>query len=289
MQLLLCGFLLLILYKKTRSPLLQTQLNPNTTLPMRPEKNQGSAWFADSVSLSVVLLLYLPPLCALVFIPLGSGLSTLLSHQDLWRATQNSLTLALSCGFLSVVLALGLSLIRCRLKHPLAKLRIDPLILVIPPVALATGWFVLLHEAIDVFAYGFVFVCWINILMTQPFIHPRINTLISHHYQRYTKLAESLGVCGLQYWRMIDWPCLKKPLLHAFSFSCLLSLGDLSVIAFFHSPALETLPWLLYQQLGHYQQDAAHMTAAFLILFCFVFVLSIHYLTAKKTAHYAQY
>lgn len=288
-QLLLCSFLLFILHKKTRAPLLQKQLSHNTTLSLRPEKHQASARIADSVSLTVILLLYFPPLLALLCIPWKGELAPLLGNQALWDATCNSFKLAFTCGFFSVALALILSLLRCRLQHPLAKLRIDPLILIIPPVVLATGWFVLLHNNIDVFTYGFVFVCWINILMAQPFIHPNINTFVHDHYQRYTKLAQSLGVFGFNHWRAVDWPCLKKPLLQAFSFSFLLSLGDLSAVAFFHSPGLETLPWLLYQQLGHYQQSAAHVTAAFLILFCLLFILTIHYFTSKNTSYHAQH
>ena len=44
-----------------------------------------------------------------------------------------------------------------------------------------------------------------------------------------------------------------------------LAAGDLGVIALFGTPANQTLPLLLYQQMGRYQVDSAAVTALVLL------------------------
>ena len=62
------------------------------------------------------------------------------------------------------------------------------------------------------------------------------------------------------------------------------SLGDLAAIAMFGSDELQTLPWLLYQQLGHYQMDAASATALVLLLICITLLWLIES-TASRNEH----
>lgn len=249
----------------------------------RPEKHSFITRCMDSFFFSLVVLFYLPLFLAIVDIHWTPRVWDMLRAPVLWNAIQQSLFIAITCGLASVVFALWIAQAKCRVGDHLKLPALDKFILFVPPIVLATGWFALLHQQIDVFAYGFLFVCIINMLMALPFITPLLNQVVASHYQRYHRLACSLGIERFHYWRYVDWPTLKTTLLHAFSLACLLSMGDMSVLAFFHTPELETLPWLLYQQLGHYQQDAAQVTALVLTLFSLAFLVLIR--KARRKVH----
>ncbi|MGP1954144.1 MAG: thiamine/thiamine pyrophosphate ABC transporter permease ThiP, partial [Arsenophonus sp. NC-QC1-MAG3] len=55
----------------------------------------------------------------------------------------------------------------------------------------------------------------------------------------------------------------------AFTFACVLSIGDFSIIALFGNENFLTLPYYLYQQLGSYRNNDAAVTALLMLLVCF--------------------
>ena len=61
------------------------------------------------------------------------------------------------------------------------------------------------------------------------------------------------------------------------AFAAIFSLGDLGAVAMFGSQELQTLPWLLFQQLGSYQLPQAAATALLLLLLC----LGLFYLVER--------
>ena len=85
---------------------------------------------------------------------------------------------------------------------------------------------------------------------------------------RYDRLALSLGLQGWSRWRYLEWPLLRQAVGRALALAGIFSLGDLGAVAMFGSADLQTLPWLLFQQLGSYRLDEAAATALLLLLLC---------------------
>lgn len=143
-------------------------------------------------------------------------------------------------------------------------------ILLVPPVVLGAGWFLLLRPLGDVARFAPAVVVAINALMALPFVHRVLAPAMSTHATRTERLAASLGVSGFHRLRWIDWPALRKPLLMAFSFAMALSLGDLGAVALFGSQDMVTLPLLLYSRMGSYRTADAAGIALLLGLICLV-------------------
>ena len=127
-------------------------------------------------------------------------------------------------------------------------------VLVVPPIVIGAGWFLLLRHGGDVFAVAPVMVVAVNAVMAMPFAIRAIRPAHDAASERHERLCAQLGISGWNRLRLIDWPSLRRPLATAFAFAMALSLGDLGVIALFGSDAVQTLPYLLlgaHGQLPH--------------------------------------
>jgi thiamine transport system permease protein len=142
------------------------------------------------------------------------------------------------------------------------------LVLLVPPVVLGSGWFLLLRPFGDVSRFAPFVVVIINVLMALPFVYRVLKPAMETHWARTARLSASLGLGGWNRWRAIDWPGLRKPILMAMSFAAALSLGDLGAVALFGSQDMVTLPWLLYSRMGSYRSTDAAGLALFLGLVC---------------------
>lgn len=130
--------------------------------------------------------------------------------------------------------------------------------MVVPPIVIGAGWFILSRHALDPFSLAPVMVIGVNAAMAVPFafriLRPAWDTAASRH----NRLCLQLGITGWDRLRLIDWPALRLPIGVAFAFAMALSLGDLGTIALFGSDSIQTLPFLLLQRMGSYRtQDAA--------------------------------
>jgi thiamine transport system permease protein len=143
-------------------------------------------------------------------------------------------------------------------------------VLVIPPIVVGAGWFILLRQTTDVLALAPIMVVTVNAAMAMPFAMRALRPAHDLSIARHDRLAVSLGIAGLDRWRLVDWPALRRPLLTAGAFAMALSLGDLGVIALFGSDAVQTLPYLLLQRMGSYRTADAAGIALLLGLLCLV-------------------
>lgn len=144
------------------------------------------------------------------------------------------------------------------------------LVLLVPPIVLGSGWFLLLRPFGDVAVFAPILVAIINMLMALPFVMRVLEPAFSTHQARSGRLAASLGVAGLSKFRLIDWPILWRPFAMAFSFAMALSLGDLGAVALFGSQDFITLPWLVYSNMGSYRSNDAAGYAFILGVLCLV-------------------
>ncbi len=252
------------------------RLGANTTgdanLPVAPRRFSmpGRAETALNSALILVALLFVAgPMLATVVAGLEADLARLAGEQAVRQATLTSIVLAVLSALLCVLLSLSLVTARralaLRRKGGARKSLLEHLtdtgagfVLVVPPIVIGAGWFLLLRHVADVFAIAPVMVVTVNAVMAMPFAIRAVRPAYDAASERHEKLSALLGISGWSRLRLIDWPSLRRPLATAFAFAMALSLGDLGVIALFGSDAVQTLPYLLLGRMGSYRtQDAA--------------------------------
>jgi thiamine transport system permease protein len=229
---------------------------------------------SDGVVILAAAAFLILPLAALVGDGLAADLGRLLSEIPVLRAAATSLGIAASAALLCHVIAWPL------LKAAQARggrfARFSDLsasaILVMPPVVLGAGWFVLLHRWGSVFSFSALVVIVINALMALPFAYRILAPALAQAARASDRLCASLGIAGFARFRLIDWPMLRRPLALSFGFAMALSLGDLGVIALFGSQDLVTLPLLLLQRMGSYRTLDAAGLALLLGMLCLALV-----------------
>ncbi len=223
------------------------------------------------------------PMAAVVIAGLRADLARLAGEASVHAAVATSLILALCAAALSVMLSLALVSTRKTLelrrddeRPGLFERATDQgaaLVLVIPPIVIGAGWFILLRHTGSVFAAAPVMVVAVNAVMAMPFAMRAIRPAHDSASARHERLCAQLDIRGWSRLRLIDWPPLRRPLATAFAFAMALSLGDLGVIALFGSEDVQTLPYLLLQRMGAYRtQDAAGL-ALLLGILCFALMM----------------
>ncbi|GHD18589.1 thiamine/thiamine pyrophosphate ABC transporter permease [Tianweitania populi] len=238
---------------------------------------------ANGAILLAAVLFVVSPLAATGIAGLSADLQRLASEGSVHSATLTSLWLAFSAAAFSILLSFAL----VRTRHALQTQRRDAppslferltdrgagYVLVVPPIVIGAGWFILLRTVADLFALAPIMVITVNGVMAMPFALRLIRPAHDAAATRHDRLCASLGITGWNRLRLIDWPSLRRPLLAAFAFAMALSLGDLGVIALFGSDAVKTLPYLLLERMGSYRTADAAGLGLFLALLTLALML----------------
>lgn len=232
----------------------------------------------NAIVIALAVLFVGSPMMTVVAAGLGADLARLAGEDAVHRATATSLGLAFAAASLSVTLSFGLVIARRALelrrgagKPGLTERLFDNgamMVLVIPPIVIGAGWFVLLRNFVDVFQIAPIMVVSVNAVMALPFAMRIIRPAYDAASQRHERLCASLGIGGFARLKLIDWPPMRRPALLAFAFAMALSLGDLGVIALFGSDQVQTLPYLLLQRMGSYRTADAAGLALFIGILC---------------------
>jgi len=232
------------------------------------------------IIVSAVLLIGLP-LVAIVFSGVQADLPRLITAPVFLRAAATSLGIAAFSAIFVIIVSMAIIRARQavsakrRAARPLHLLSSvlgagSSLVLLVPPVVLGSGWFLLLRPFGDVAVYAPVLVALINMLMALPLAMRVLEPAVTSHFLRTGRLSASLGLQGLPRLRFADLPVLWRPLAMAFSFAMALSLGDLGAVALFGSENFVTLPWLVYSNMGSYRTNDAAGYAFLLGVVCLV-------------------
>lgn len=276
MQLVLTSVLLALLAVLGKAPQESATLGQPTR--RHPDRHLRSL-IADFGLIALATLFFVSPLVAIAIAGLAADLPRLLSEPIVWRAIVTSLGIALCAATLAVTMAL----ILVRTRHavrPMASTRpwarllgtstaaASSLVLLVPPIVLGAGWFVLLRGRVDVFAVAPVLVIVINGLMALPFVMRVLEPAHTTHMARTERLSAALGLTGRHRFVLVDWPGMKRAFFLAIAFAMALSLGDLGAIALFGSQDVITLPYLLLQRMGSYRTADAAGLAFLLGLVC---------------------
>lgn len=230
----------------------------------------------DMALIGAALLLLLPPLLAVILDGLNSNLFRVLHQPALWQALGTSLRIAVAAGLLSVILTMMLLWssreLRAR-RRPLAGQALElsgMLILAMPGIVLATGFFLLLNNSVGLPESADGIVIFTNALMAIPYALKVLENPMRDIAARYGTLCQSLGMHGFTRLRVVELRALKRPLAQALAFACVLSIGDFGVVALFGNEDFRTLPFYLYQQIGSYRSQDGAVTALLLLLLCFL-------------------
>jgi thiamine transport system permease protein len=248
---------------------------------------------ANAALIALAAAFVLGPLAAILAAGLAADLGRLAGEAAVRGAALTSLVLAGVSGLLAVALSLALAGMRRALEQArrgrarsLLEAAADTgagFVLVVPPIVVGAGWFLLVRHAGDVFALAPVMVVAVNAVMAMPFVLRAIRPAHDAAAERHDRLAASLGIAGWNRFRLVDWPSIRRPLLTGFAFAMALSLGDLGVIALFGSDALKTLPYLLYERMGSYRTADAAGLALIIALVCLALVAAANRLGKERT------
>lgn len=267
----------------------------DTNLPVAPRRYlsvNGTETLLNVVIIVLALLFVVGPMAATVMAGLGADLGRLAGEAVVRRATLTSAVLAFLSALLSVTLSLALTMARRALalnRRSGTKTMLEHaadtgagFVLVVPPIVVGAGWFLLLRHVGDVFAIAPVMVVTVNAVMAMPFALRAVRPAYDAASERHERLCAQLGITGWNRLMLVDWPSLRRPLATAFAFAMALSLGDLGVIALFGSDSVQTLPYLLLARMGSYRtQDAAGL-ALLLGLVCLALIMAAHWLGTEK-------
>jgi thiamine transport system permease protein len=258
----------------------------DANLPIAPRRyvsvsRQETAF--NSVLLALTLLFVAGPMLATIIAGLDADLARLAGETAVRQATMTSVVLATLAAALSATLALSLVMARRALalgrgagRKTLLENVVDTgagFVLVVPPIVIGAGWFVLLRHFGGVFAVAPVMVVTVNAVMAMPFAIRAIRPAHDAASERHERLCAQLGISGWNRLRLVEWPVLRRPLMTALAFAMALSLGDLGVIALFGSDAVQTLPYLLLARMGSYRTDDAAGLALLLGLLCLALMM----------------
>lgn len=248
--------------------------------PSRPAMAGPMERTLNAVLIVAALAFVAGPMVAIVAAGLQADLARLAADPAVHAASATSLVLAALAALLSVSLSYAMVSARSALAQARRTARPSLLeralgdwaafVLVIPPIVIGAGWFVLLRHTGQLFALAPVMVVTVNAVMAMPFAIRAIRPAYDASAARHDRLAASLGMSGAARWRLVEWPVLRRPLLTGFAFAMSLSLGDLGVIALFGSDAVQTLPYLLLQRMGAYRTADAAGLALFLGILCLI-------------------
>ncbi|WP_315925674.1 thiamine/thiamine pyrophosphate ABC transporter permease [Mesorhizobium sp. SP-1A] len=277
------------------------RLGANTTgdanLPVAPRRylSPGRAeTIMNAVLIMLALVFVAGPMAATVAAGLQADLARLAAESSVRQATLTSIVLAFLSALLAAALALSLAMARRALalgrglrRRTLLETLTDTgagFVLVVPPIVVGAGWFMLLRHFGDVFAVAPVMVVAVNAVMAVPFAIRAVRPAYDASSERHERLCAQLGIAGWTRLRLIDWPGLKRPLATAFAFAMALSLGDLGVIALFGSDSVQTLPYLLLARMGSYRTADAAGLALLLGAVCLALTLAAGRLGRERPA-----
>ncbi|MCH9019271.1 MAG: thiamine/thiamine pyrophosphate ABC transporter permease ThiP, partial [Proteobacteria bacterium] len=240
----------------------------------RPDVHAPGGRIADAAVIAAAAVFVALPLAAVLYAGLSGPLARVLADAVLWRAAGRSLAVALSAGLLSLLFGWTILLtsrelrVRRRPRGAEAVEASGSLVLVMSPIVLGAGLFVLLLPVADVLSIGLGLVVAVNAVMGLPYVIRILGPPLMRVAEQHERLCASLGIDGLNRLRLVEWPAIRRPAGLAFALTTALAMGDLGAIALFGARDTATLPLLLYQRMGSYRLDEAAVTALVLVAMC---------------------
>ena len=222
------------------------------------------------------------PIAGIITKGLFGPIVKVLGNQAVWEATFRSLMVGFGSGLIAITLGLLLSLttrdIAVRGQNVGLANRLELIgsqTLIVSPIILGTGLFVILSPWISVFEYNLYLATLINGIIAVPFALRLVSPVLRKNVENHDALCNSLGLIGWNKIRIVEIPLAKKEVILAFSLITAMATGDLTSVVFFSSGRDPTLALMLYQALGNYRANESAVMALLLILVCLMVFLII--------------
>ncbi|MBC6441390.1 MAG: thiamine/thiamine pyrophosphate ABC transporter permease ThiP [Rhodospirillales bacterium] len=283
LQVAICaGVALLLLRLAPTVPGAATGSAAESRMSARPDTTGPMGRLADCLWIATGSLWVLGPLVAIVVAGLTGPLVAVLARAEVWQAALRSVTIGLGAGLLAVTLGTLLLFtthdLAVRSRRPRLADRLElagSLTLVIPPVVLGAGLFVLLLPLVPVFDWALPLAATVNGLVATPYVLRLLGPVLRRSAERHDRLCASLGLAGLNRLRHLEWPGARPMLGSALALTSALATGDLAAIALFGTERDATLALLIFRALGSYRMDEAAVLSLLLVGLCLVVFIVI--------------
>ncbi len=278
LQVAVCGAVALALFRYARTSASEPS---EGRIVQRPDSLDRTSRCVDGLWITGGILWVGSPLAAVVVSGLGGPLSDVLMRQDVWLAAMRSVLVGFGAGVLSVVFGVLLGLttrdLAVRARRPRLADRLEiagSQTLIVSPVVLGAGLFVLLLPLVPVFDWALPLAALVNGLVAVPYVLRLVSPALRRTAEHHDRLCASIGLSGIRRIAWLEGPVLLRPLATALALASALATGDLTAIALFGTEREATLALLLYRALGSYRMDEAAVMALLLVVVCLaVFVV----------------
>lgn len=232
-------------------------------------------WLDGAVVAAAVLLVAAPLLAVALRAMTGDGIG-ILASKTVWMALLRSCLVGGAAGLLALLMGWSIAMAARDLRRtsrwrwlaePMESL--TGLNLIVSPVVLGAGLFVLLLPLGAGFGMALPLACAVNAMVTVPYVVRVLSPPMQRIAEHYDRPCRALGIAGWNRARLVEWPLLRRDVGRAFALATGVSLGDLAAIALFGSESTMTLPLLLYRLMASYRMDEAAVVAVLLTLLCF--------------------
>ena len=182
----------------------------------------------------------------------------------------NSFILCILTGLLVTYIGFIISilLVQTRKRYFLQQLLflISSIILIISPVIISLGYFIVLGELRYIYWFIVIVIILINTIFLIPFSILILFTKIKNIFLNFDDIKKTFRINDINFIKII-YPLIKKNLFYVFSFSAAMSFGDFTIISFFKNESFQTLPSLLYKLITSYRFNEASIVAGFILIF----------------------
>ena len=149
---------------------------------------------------------------------------------------------------------------------------ISSMILVISPIIISLGYFIVLGELRYVSFITFAVIIIINCLFLIPFSILILFTKLKNIFLNFDDLKRTFRISEKNFIKII-YPLIQNNLIYIFSFSAAISFGDFTIISFFKNESFQTLPTILYKLITSYRFEEASFVAGFILIFSLLIYL----------------
>ena len=192
------------------------------------------------------------------------------------EAFKNSFILSLITAILVTLIGLIISLILVNCLNNLLMQQIlfimSSFILVISPIIISLGYFIVLGELRYISWVTFVIIIIINLLFLIPFSILILFNNLKNIYLNFYDFKKTFRINEINFIK-ITYPLFKKNLFYVFAFSAAISFGDFTVISFFKNESMQTLTTLLYELITSYRFNEASFVSGFILIFSLIIYL----------------
>jgi len=185
---------------------------------------------------------------------------------SIWSAALRSVVMAIASTCLCLVMALALAHLGQRLGRAGGIVELSGfLVLSASPLVMGTGLFIVFFPVVRPSDLALPITVVVNAVMALPFVLAAILPALGQVLASYGRLADSLGLYGLNRLRFVTLPRIRTALGFSAGLSAALAMGDLGVITLFGTGNATTLPLEMYNFMGAYRLDQASAAALLLL------------------------